>query len=192
MSVLEEVLAANDTYATGFTKGSLAMPPARSFAVLTCMDARIDPARALGLDEGDAHVIRNAGGLATDDAVRSLVISHHLLGTQEAFVIGHTDCGMLTFSNDELRATLRERQHVDSTHIDFQPFPDPSERVRASVRRIRESGLLPSRTRCMRSCTTWHRVGSMPWRPPRTLPSRASRLQFRPDALGVAEPPEAG
>jgi carbonic anhydrase len=143
MSVLEEVLSANETYATGFEKGGLAMPPARQFAVLTCMDARIDPARALGLDEGDAHVIRNAGGLASDDAIRSLVISHHLLGTQEAFVIGHTDCGMLTFSNDDLRGALHERQGIDASHIDFQPFPDCAERVRASARRIRESGLLP-------------------------------------------------
>ena len=143
MSVLEEVLSANDTYATEFEKGDLAMPPARQFAVLTCMDARIDPARALGLDEGDAHVIRNAGGLASDDAIRSLVISHHLLGTQEAFVIGHTDCGMLTFSNDDLRGTLRDRQGVDVSHVDFQPFPDCADRVRASARRIRESGLLP-------------------------------------------------
>ena len=143
MSVLEDVLAANDAYAGEFDKGALPMPPAKRFAVLTCMDARIDPARALGLEEGDAHVIRNAGGLASDDAVRSLVISHHLLGTQEAFVIGHTDCGMLTFSNDDLRSTLRERQGVDATHVDFQPFADPTERVAASVRRIRESGLLP-------------------------------------------------
>ncbi len=143
MAVIEEVLSANESYATGFEKGDLAMPPARQFAVLTCMDARIDPARALGLDEGDAHVIRNAGGLASDDAIRSLVISHHLLGTQEAFVIGHTDCGMLTFSNDDLRGTLHERQGIDASHIDFQPFPDCAERVRASARRIRESGLLP-------------------------------------------------
>jgi carbonic anhydrase len=143
MSVLEEVLAANESYATTFTKASLPMPPGRHFAILTCMDARIDPARALGLEEGDAHVIRNAGGLASDDALRSLVISHHLLGTQEAFVIGHTDCGMLTFSNDELRDSLRERQGVDSTHLDFQPFSNCGERVLASARRIRESGLLP-------------------------------------------------
>ena len=143
MSVLEEVLAANDSYATNFTKASLPMPPSRRFAILTCMDARLDPARALGLEEGDAHVIRNAGGLASDDALRSLVISHHLLGTKEAFVIGHSDCGMLTFSNEELRSSLRERQGVEATHIDFQPFPDCEERVAASVRRIRESGLLP-------------------------------------------------
>jgi carbonic anhydrase len=143
VSVLDEVLAANESYASGFDKGELPMPPARRFAVLTCMDARIDPARALGLEEGDAHVIRNAGGIATDDAVRSLVISHHLLGTKEAFVIGHTDCGMLTFGNDDLRDTLRERQGVDATHIDFQPFPDVAARVAASVRRARESGLLP-------------------------------------------------
>ncbi len=143
MPVLDEVLAANDTYAIDFSKATLPMPPGRRFAILTCMDARIDPARALGLEEGDAHVIRNAGGLATDDALRSLVISHHLLGTQEAFVIGHTDCGMLTFSNDELRTSLRERQGVEASHIDFQPFADCGARVAASVRRIRESGLLP-------------------------------------------------
>jgi carbonic anhydrase len=143
MSVLDEVCTANEGYAAGFEKGELPMPPARRFAVLTCMDARIDPARALGLEEGDAHVIRNAGGIASDDAVRSLVISHHLLGTQEAFVIGHSDCGMLTFSNDQIRELVGERQDVDATHIDFQPFPDVAARVRASICRVRESGLLP-------------------------------------------------
>jgi carbonic anhydrase len=143
VSVLEEIVSANAEYATDFDKGALAMPPARRFAVLTCMDARIDPARALGLDEGDAHVIRNAGGLASDDAIRSLVISHHLLGTEEVFVIGHSDCGMLTFSNDDLRSTLEERQGVDASHLDFQPFPDCPQRVVASARRIRESTLLP-------------------------------------------------
>jgi carbonic anhydrase len=143
MSVLSEVRDANKSYAAGFDKGALPMPPSRRFAVLTCMDARIDPARALGLEEGDAHVIRNAGGIASDDAVRSLVISHHLLGTQEAFVIGHTDCGMLTFSNDDLQQTLRDQQAIDTTHIDFQPFSDVAARVGASVRRVRESRLLP-------------------------------------------------
>jgi carbonic anhydrase len=119
------------------------MPPGRRFAVLTCMDARIDPARALGLEEGDAHVIRNAGGLASDDAVRSVVISHTLLGTTEVVVIGHTDCGMLTFTNEQLRQRLRDERGVDAEHLDFQPFPDVDERVRASVRRLRETPLLP-------------------------------------------------
>ncbi len=143
MSVLSDVTSANESYAAGFAKGSLDMPPARRFAVLTCMDARIDPARALGLEEGDAHVIRNAGGIATEDALRSLVISHHLLGTQEAFVIGHTDCGMLTFENETLHGLLRERQGVDAGDVDFLPFPDVAARVAASVEQVRESGLLP-------------------------------------------------
>ena len=143
MPVLNEVHAANEQYAESFDKGSLPMPPGRRFAVLTCMDARIDPAKALGLEEGDAHVIRNAGGLASDDAVRSVVISHTLLGTQEVLVIGHTDCGMLTFTNDGIRETIRADRGIDATHLDFQPFPDVAERVAASVRRLRETPLLP-------------------------------------------------
>jgi carbonic anhydrase len=135
--------AANEVYADGFSKGDLPMPPGRRLAIVTCMDARVDPAKCLGLDEGDAHVIRNAGGLVTDDAVRSLVISHWLLGTQEVVVVAHTDCGMLTFTNDDLRAKLRDEAGADASDLDFKPFPDLEESVRASVRTIRESPLLP-------------------------------------------------
>jgi carbonic anhydrase len=103
------------------------------------MDARIDPAKILGLAIGDAHVIRNAGGLVNDEAIRSLVISHHLLGTQEVLVIGHTDCGMLTFTNDD----LHEKLGPESEEIDFQPFPDVIQRVRQSVETIRSHALLP-------------------------------------------------
>src|SRR6201998_542574 len=106
-NVLQEVLAANQRYAADFgDKAKLAMPPARRFAVLTCMDARLDPAKYAGLSEGDAHVIRNAGGRASDDAIRSLVISYKLLGTREFFVIHHTDCGMEFFTNDLMRGLL--------------------------------------------------------------------------------------
>jgi carbonic anhydrase len=143
MPLRDEILAANERYADSFTKGDLPGPPARRFAVVTCMDARLDPAKFVGLEEGDAHVIRNAGGLVTDDALRSLVISHWLLGTQEAFVIGHTGCGMLTFSNDNLRAKLRDEAGADAGDVDFLPFPDLEESVAASVRRIRESPFLP-------------------------------------------------
>ena len=139
MSAVAEVVAANERYASGFDKGGLPMPPGRRFAVVTCMDARLDPAGFLGLDEGDAHVIRNAGGLVNDETIRSLVISHHLLGTEEAIVIGHTDCGMLTFTNDDLHAKLG----AESESIDFQPFPDVAERVRQSVETIRAHPLLP-------------------------------------------------
>jgi carbonic anhydrase len=139
MAVTDEIRSANDRYSQRFSKGDLPMPPGRQFAVVTCMDARIDPARAFGLEEGDAHVIRNAGGIVSDDALRSLVISHHLLGTQEALVIGHSDCGMLTFTDDELRERLEP--HADD--VEFHSFPDVDARVRESVRRITESPLLP-------------------------------------------------
>src|SRR5207249_9606129 len=105
--ILQEVLAANQKYAANFgDRAKLAMPPARHFAVLTCMDARLDPAKFAGLAEGDAHVIRNAGGRASDDAIRSLVISYKLLGTNEFFVIHHTDCGMLFFTDEVMRNLL--------------------------------------------------------------------------------------
>ena len=139
MSVVNEVRTANEQYAASFDKGALPMPPGRKFAVVTCMDARLDPAKFLGLEEGDAHVIRNAGGLVNDETLRSLVISHHLLGTQEAIVIGHTDCGMLTFENGDLHAKLGPESHG----IDFQPFPNLEDRVRESVATIRNSSLLP-------------------------------------------------
>ena len=139
MSVVDEIKSANEQYADGFNKGDLPMPPGRRLAVVTCMDARLDPAKALGLEEGDAHVIRNAGGLVNDEAIRSLVISHHLLGTQEAIVIGHTDCGMLTFTNDDIHGKLGP----ESESIDFQPFPDLDARVRQSVETIRSAPLLP-------------------------------------------------
>src|SRR5215217_6286614 len=106
MAVRDDVLEANRGYAEAFGQGDLPIPPTRRFAVVTCMDARIDPAKALGLAEGDAHVIRNAGGLVTDDALRSLVVSAAVLGTREVLVVGHTDCGMLGATNDELRAAV--------------------------------------------------------------------------------------
>ena len=136
MARRDEILSANQSYAASFDKGHLPMPPGRRFAVVTCMDARLDPAKYLGLEEGDAHVIRNAGGLVTDDAFRSLVISHNLLGTEEVFVIAHTDCGMLTFSNEGVQQKL-------GTDIDFLPFSDLDESVSAGVRRVRESRLTP-------------------------------------------------
>jgi carbonic anhydrase len=138
MSVIDEVTAANEDYAAGFAKGGLPTPPGRKFAVVTCMDARLDPARFLGLEEGDAHVIRNAGGLVNDETIRSLVISHQLLGTEEAIVIGHTECGMLTFTN----ADVHEKLGPESESIDFQPFGDVAERVRESVETIRSHPLL--------------------------------------------------
>ena len=143
MSVVPEFLKANDAYAAGFTKGELPMPPSRRVAVLTCMDARLDPAKFLGLEEGDAHVIRNAGGRASADALRSLAISNRLLGTREYVVIHHTDCGMATFTNEQLRERLRQELGVNAGDIDFLPFSDLDESVREDVAAIRSSPLLP-------------------------------------------------
>ena len=130
MSVITELLTANDRYASVFTQGDLPMPPGRRVAILTCMDARLLPSRFLGLEEGDAHVIRNAGGRASDDALRSLIISYKLLGTREFLVIHHTDCGMLTFDNDQLRQQLRRDTGADASAIDFLTFSDLEESVR--------------------------------------------------------------
>src|SRR5579871_3826014 len=143
MSTVDEFRKANDAYAASFDKGDLPMPPARQVAVLTCMDARLHPARFLGLNEGDAHVIRNAGGRASDDAIRSLVISEQLLGTNTVVVIHHTDCGMLTFSNDDLRAKIKQDLQANADHIDFLPFKDLEQSVRDDVATIKSSPLIP-------------------------------------------------
>jgi carbonic anhydrase len=142
MSALDDLLAANKRYAASFTKGDLAAPPARRVAVLTCMDARLDPERFLGLEEGDAHVIRNAGGRASDDAIRSLVISYKLLDTREFLVIHHDDCGMLTHTNEQIREILRRDLNADASGIDFLPFSDLDESVREDVQTIRSSPLI--------------------------------------------------
>ena len=163
-SVLDEVLSANDAYTEAFGElGKLAMPPARRFAILTCMDARLDPAKFAGLAEGDAHVIRNAGGRASDDAIRSLVISYKLLGTREWFVIHHTDCGMLTFTNDIIRDLLsksRETARIENgawadtdngdgsdagQYVEWLTFRDLAKSVVADVTRIRTHPLVPGR-----------------------------------------------
>ncbi len=143
MAILDEVRAANETYAAGFTKGELPMPPGRKFAVVACMDARLDPARALGLEEGDAHVIRNAGGRARD-AIRSLVISQRLLGTEEIIIVHHTDCGMLTFDNETLREIVREQLAADASEVDFLPFSDLEQSVRDDIAVIRDSPFIPN------------------------------------------------
>jgi len=143
MTAVEEFVKANEAYAASFQKGRLPMPPGRHVAVLTCMDARLIPARFLGLEEGDAHVIRNAGGRASEDAIRSLVISQQLLGTNTVVVIHHTDCGMLTFSNADLYAKLKQELNADADHIDFLPFKDLEQSVRDDVATIKASPLIP-------------------------------------------------
>ena len=142
MSVINELLEANKAYAQSFDQGGLPMPPARQVAIVTCMDARLHPAKFLGLELGDAHVIRNAGGRASDDALRSLIISTHLLGTKEFAVIHHTDCGMLTFSNDDMVSKLGE----EAGGIDFLPFSDQEGAVREDVEKIRNSPFIADGT----------------------------------------------
>jgi carbonic anhydrase len=142
MSALDDLLAANERYAASFTRSDVPTAPARRVAVLTCMDARLHPEKFLGLQEGDAHVIRNAGGRASDDAIRSLVISYKLLGTREFLVIHHDDCGMMTHSSEELREILRRDLNADALGIDFMPFTDLEESVREDMQTIRSSPLI--------------------------------------------------
>jgi carbonic anhydrase len=138
MSVTEELLRNNAIYAESFEKGDLPLPPARDVAVVACMDARLDVHKILGLEEGDAHVIRNAGGVITDDEIRSLTISQRLLGTREVILIHHTDCGMLTFSDDELKAQIHEDVGM-KPHFSMESFSDLEEDVRQSIARIQAS-----------------------------------------------------
>jgi len=142
MTITDQLLESNRSYAESFDKGDLPMPPGRKVAVLACMDARLDPARALGLEEGDAHVIRNAGGVVTDDALRSLAISQNLLGTEEIVLIHHTDCGMLTFTDDELAERL-ERETGSRPEWRAHAFDDLEEDVRRSIARLEESPFVP-------------------------------------------------
>ncbi len=143
MAAIDELLAANETYAADFNKPSPLAPPARKVAVLTCMDARLHPEAFLGLEIGDAHVIRNAGGRADPGAIRSLVISQRLLGTNEILVIHHEDCGMLTFTNEQLVAKVRDELGADASDIDFLPFSDLDEGVRDDVKSLKDSPLIP-------------------------------------------------
>jgi carbonic anhydrase len=135
MSVTDELLQNNAAYAASFDKGDLPLPPARGVAVVACMDARLDVHKILGLEEGDAHVIRNAGGVITDDEIRSLTISQRLLGTREIILIHHTDCGMLTFSDDELKRQIQEDVGI-KPEFALEAFSDLEEDVRQSIRRI--------------------------------------------------------
>ena len=141
MSVTDQLLANNQKYAARFT-GPLPLPPAKHVAVLACMDARLDVHDLLGLEEGDAHVIRNAGGVATDDAIRSLAISQRLLGTKEIVLIHHTDCGMLTFTDDQFKASIQQETGLKPAWA-AESFSDLDEDVRQSVGRIKASPFIP-------------------------------------------------
>jgi carbonic anhydrase len=145
MSAIDDLLTANQEYVRTFDRGELPLPPARGLAIVTCMDARILPSRAFGLREGDAHVIRNAGGRARD-ALRSLIISQRLLGTREVAVVHHTDCGMLTFSNRDLRDKVQKDLGQDTGEFDFLPFKDLEGSVREDIEFLQATQLLDPAT----------------------------------------------
>ena len=143
MSVTDELIAANERYAASYP-GPLPLPPARHLAVVACMDARLDVFRALGLAQGDAHVIRNAGGVVTDDEIRSLAISQRLLGTTEIVLVHHTDCGMLTFTTEDFHDSIEQETGV-RPHWSAEAFPDLEEDVRLQIRKILDSPFIPEK-----------------------------------------------
>jgi carbonic anhydrase len=142
MTVTDDLLENNARYADGFDKSELPLPPAKGVAVVACMDARLHVSKLLGLNEGDAHIIRNAGGAVTDDAIRSLAISQRLLGTREIILIHHTDCGMLTFTDDQFRRQIQEETGVRPEWA-AEAFPDLDDDVRQSIARIKASPFIP-------------------------------------------------
>ena len=142
MSAIDEFLSNNQSYANKFSKGSLPMPPAKQIAAVVCMDARLETGALLGLAEGDAHVIRNAGGVVTDDVIRSLTISQRLLGTREVMLIHHTDCGMLTFTDADLKQQILDDTGVNPP-FDMEAFTDVDGDVRQSINRVKTSAFIP-------------------------------------------------
>jgi carbonic anhydrase len=142
MSATDDLLANNETYAASFDKGDLPMPPGKKTAIVACMDARLNVYGALGLREGDAHVIRNAGGVATDDVIRSLAISQRLLGTEEIILIHHTDCGMLTFTDDAFKRAIQDEVGVKPQWA-AESFTDPDVDIRQSITRIKANPFIP-------------------------------------------------
>jgi carbonic anhydrase len=144
VSSTDQLLANNERYAQGFEKSELPLPPGKKVAILACMDARLDPGRVLGLEEGDAHVIRNAGGVATDDAIRSLLISQRLLGTEEIILIHHTDCGMETFRDDEVKDQVLADTGIRPSFA-LEAFPRAADDVRHTAARIQASPFVPSK-----------------------------------------------
>src|SRR5690242_6171025 len=144
MSQIDELVANNEAYAQRFDRGKLPLPPVRRIAIIACMDARVSPYALLGLREGDAHVIRNAGGVVTDDEIRSLAISQRLLGTQEIMLIHHTDCGMLTFSDDDFRRQVQKETGIKPEWA-AEAFDDLEEDVRQSIARIKASPFIPNK-----------------------------------------------
>src|SRR5580693_9201997 len=144
MSTTDEALAANQQYASKFDKGSLPIPPARKLAIVACMDARLTVEQLLGLKTGDAHIIRNAGGIVTEDAIRSLIISHHLLGTQEFIIINHTDCGMLTFKGEDLRSKLQSATGTAAVvPTAFHAFGELEQNVREQIEKVKAHPWIP-------------------------------------------------
>jgi carbonic anhydrase len=137
-------LAANEGYVKTFRDGDLLAPPAKKIAVLTCMDARISIKDILGLELGDAHIIRNGGGIATDDAIRSLILSHELLGTEEFIVINHTDCGLLKYKDEDLQKKISEKFNIDASSLKFYCFSNLEENVREQIKKIKFSPFFPN------------------------------------------------
>jgi carbonic anhydrase len=144
MSTTDDLLRNAEAYAASFDKGDLPMPPGRKIAIVACMDARLNPYGLLGLQEGDAHVIRNAGGVITDDEIRSLAISQRLLGTEEIVLIHHPDCGMLTFTDDEFKRSIQDELGIKPEWA-AEAFPDVDEDVRQSLARVNASPFIPKK-----------------------------------------------
>ncbi len=139
---IDNLLKSNEVYSQNFKHGALSSPPKRKLAILSCMDARLNVENALGLNPGDAHIIRNAGGIATDDAIRSFIISHELLGTSEFLIINHLDCGMLKFEDQDLRDKLQKKHNSDASQLNFHTFKDIQVNVKNQVEKIKSSPFL--------------------------------------------------